>query len=91
MQLKSSGRISPFEGMDEQIGNVFTMLHQAVGLFGDLCLQPPHWDREPTQEMLKEEEIFEKISDDAAVEIRRLACEIFKSLTGETVLDTKRL
>lgn len=83
--LKSEGRISPFNDINEQMGNTFMMLHEAFKLMDDLWLQSPHWQQSPSEEMLEQERILEKRSDEAAVEIERLAGEIYKSLTGKQI------
>ncbi len=86
IMLKSEGRINPFNDIDEQMGNTFMMLHKAFKLMNDdLWLQSPHWQQSPSEEMLRQEEIFEQKSKDAAVEIERLAGEIYKSLTGKQI------
>lgn len=82
--LKSEGRITPFN-IEDQMGKTFMMLHKAFELMNDLWLQPPHWEQTPTKEMLEQEKVFERKSEDAAIEIERLAGEIYKSLTGKTV------
>lgn len=85
-ELKSQGQISPFSDINQQMGNVFMMVHEAFKLMlDDLWLQSPHWEQEPTKEKLEQEKKLEQRSEEAKVEIRRLACEIFKSLTGEEI------
>lgn len=83
--LKSEGRITPFNNIEDQMGKTFMMLHEAFKLMNDLWLQPQHWEQTPTKEMLEQERVFEQKSEDAAIEIERLAGEIYKSLTGKAV------
>lgn len=82
MSLKSTGKIGPFETYQQDVGNVYLMLHQAIALLPKTWIQSPHWDREPTKEMLEAEKRIEDEADAAEEEIRRLAGEIYKSLVG---------
>lgn len=87
-KLKADGRISPFYPERQDVGNAFMMLHEAVALLEKVWLQPPHWDREPTKEMLEEEQRLEEESEEANKEVERLAGQIYLALTGKIVRTT---
>ncbi len=84
-ELKSSGRLSPFYPHRADVARLLLMVHDAISKFDDVWLQPPHWDRPPTKEELAEERRLEERSIDADNEIKRLAGEIYYTLTGERV------
>lgn len=79
-KLKSPGQVSPFTTYNLDISLTFLMLHKAVSLMPKLFLEPAHHEPE-NPEYLEQSEAAEK-------EIRRLAGEIYKSLTGEEVTAT---
>lgn len=93
MEPKSTGRISPFDGYPHDVGNTYLMLHKAIELLQKVWLQSPHWEQEPTKKQLDTERRLEEESEDAALEIERLAGEITRSLTGKfcTILSKEEM
>ncbi len=45
---------------NEFVGSLYSMLHQIIETARQTGYQPPHWDREPSDTMLKEEELFQE-------------------------------
>lgn len=82
--------ILPFGSYQQDKASVFYMLHKALMELDNTWTQPPHWDREPTQEMLAEEQLYLEDSNIAQQRVEELAGKIYLALTGKVVIATEQ-
>lgn len=54
------------------VGSLYSMLHQIIETAKQTGYQPPHWDREPSSFMLKEEELFREEASSKLKETEKL-------------------
>jgi len=73
----------PPEDFHKKVRFLHFLINQAVKCIRDRAYQPPHWDREPTPEMLAAEEEIQKECDEADKNLQELAAKIYLGLTGK--------
>jgi len=84
-KLQANGKISPFS-FPEGTANCLLMLHQALALLPNTWTQSPHWNHNPNPTELAAEQEYLDEAKEADKEVKRLAKEIYKSLTGHAIL-----
>ena len=77
--------ISPFGDHVRDMGVVTTNFCEAIHLLPLTWTQSPHWEHEPTQEMLDQEAKWNQEAEDAEKRIKVIAADIYLALTGEKV------
>ena len=76
--------ISPFN-YQQNVGELYIAVREALDLTEKSWHQSPHWPEKPTDEQLKQEEIWINQSKEAAEQLTYKAAEIFTMLTGERI------
>jgi hypothetical protein len=81
-----TGRLSPFADQHEHdVGQLYILLTEGIQCVLDSCMQSPHWDRNPTPEMLQAEQEYEEQAERAFLRAEDIAREIYLALTGKKV------
>ncbi len=70
------------ERYKQEIGHIFSLLHQAIVLKEKAAYQPPHWDHKPTPEELAMEKEYQDEVKEACEDVKALASQIYLFLTG---------
>lgn len=79
------GRLSLVAGnVEEEIGMVYSHLHEAIESLKNSLYQPAHFDCQPTDKMMIDENRYRESCEEAEKETKRLASEIYLALTGES-------
>ena len=76
------GQISPFNSYQSDVGDLYLLIHKALNLLSQTWTQSPHWDREPTPEMLAEESACLERAEQAKRELEDVAASAYEWLVG---------
>ncbi len=89
MKLVSNHQISPYCNTKHDIAKTYLMLHEAISLLPKSWYSEPILENPSSDEELALEQERQHQAEKAKDEIKRLAGEIYKALTGEGIVDER--